>query len=147
LPEQALAVCNEAGALIDESGLDSLRVGLGEVLADLHHRFSLPTPPGMTLPSAALHYAEAALAKGRGVEGWKAPARLYTFLAERWAEAGDHTRAYDYARQALVAKEQETAQKMSYPLALLRARRRAEVRTGPMQALAPIDDGSAWDEA
>jgi DNA-binding CsgD family transcriptional regulator len=124
LPEQALAVCGEASALIEESGLDSLRVGLADVLADLHHRFALPPPPGMTLPTAALHYAEAALVEGRGIEGWKAPARLYTFLAERWAEAGDHERAYGYARQALQANENESIQKMNYPLALVRLRRR-----------------------
>jgi len=124
-PQQALEVCAEAGALIEESGLQSLRVGLNDVLADLHHRFELPSPSGMTLPSAALHYAEAALAEGRQIEGWKAPARLYTFLAERWAEAGDHARAYEYARQALQANEKESLQKMNYPLALVRLRRRA----------------------
>jgi DNA-binding CsgD family transcriptional regulator len=124
LPEQALAVCSEASALIEESGLHSLRVGVAEVLAELHHRFELPAPPGMTLPTAALHHAEAALVEGRRIEGWKAPARLYTFLAERWAEAGDHARAYEYARQALQANEKEAIQKMNYPLALVRLRRR-----------------------
>ena len=101
----------------------------------------------MTLPNAALHHAEAMLREGRRITGWKPRAGLHAFLAERWAEAGDHTRAYDCARLALVAKEQETAQKMSYPLALLRARRRAEVAAGPMQSLAAADDGDAWDEA
>ena len=123
-PQQALAVCVEANGLIEESGLHSLRVGVNDVLADLHHRFELPAPAGMALPSAALHYAEAALVEGRRIEGWKAPARLYTFLAERWAEAGDHARAYEYARQALQANEMESLQKMNYPLALVRLRRR-----------------------
>ena len=124
LPQQALAVCGEARALIEESGLHSLHVGVTDVLADLHHRYELPAPPGMTLPTAALHYAELALVEGRRVEGWKAPARLYTFLAERWAAAGDHARAYEYARQALEANEKEAVQKMNYPLALVRLRRR-----------------------
>ncbi|MCK9685055.1 LuxR C-terminal-related transcriptional regulator [Scleromatobacter humisilvae] len=124
LAQRALAVCSEARALIEESDLHSLHVGVTDVLADLHHRFELPAPPGMTLPTPALHYAEAALAEGRRVEGWKAPARLYTFLAERWAEAGDHARAYGYARAALSAKETEATQKMNYPLALVRLRRR-----------------------
>lgn len=124
LPEQALAVCSEAGALVEEAGLHSLRAGVADVLADLHHRFELPAPPGMTLPSAALHFAERALAEGLRIEGWKAPARLYTFLAERWAEAGDHARAYEYLRQALHANEKEAVQKMNYPLALVRLRRR-----------------------
>jgi len=58
------------------------------------------------------------------VAGWKAPARLYTFLAERWAEAGEHARAYEYARQALESNEKEALQKMNYPLTLVRLRRR-----------------------
>ena len=124
LVDDALAVCAEARRLIDESELHSLHVGVTDVLADLHHRYPLPAPEGMTLPSAALHFGEAALAEGRRVEGWKAPARLHTFLAERWAEAGDHARAYDHARQALEANEKEAAQKLNYPLALVRLRRR-----------------------
>ena len=124
-PEEAIAVLDEAQAMIEKFDLDSLRVGVTDVLADLHHRFELPAPPGMTLPGAALHFAEATLAGGLAIEGWKAPARLYSFLAERWADAGEHARAYDYARQALQAKEQESTQKMNYPLALARLRRRA----------------------
>jgi len=124
-PQEALAVLAEARSLVEQLDLPSLHVGITDVLADLHHRFPLPDPPGLTLPSAALHYAEAALVEGRRVERWKAPARLYTFLAERWAEAGDHARAYDYARQALEANEKESIQKMNYPLTLVRLRRRA----------------------
>ena len=123
-PHEALAVLAEARTLIVDNELHSLHVGVSDVLADLHQRFELPAPEGMTLPSAALHYAEAALVEGRRVEGWKVPARLFTFLAERWAEAGDHARAYDYARQALEANEKEAIQKMNYPLALVRLRRR-----------------------
>ena len=131
LPQQALAVLAEARSRIEASNLHSLHVGVSDVLADLHHRFELPAPPGMTLPTAALHYAEAALAEGRSVEGWKAPARLHTFLAERWAEAGDHARAYDHARQALDANAKEAAQKMNYPLALVRLRRRGAQVAAP----------------
>ena len=130
MPDEALAVCAEARALIEASELHSLHVGVTDVLAELHHRYALPAPEGMLLPSAALHYAEAALVEGRRVEGWKAPARLYTFLAERWAEAGEHARAYDYARQALEANEKEAAQKMNYPLALVRLRRRGTLGEG-----------------
>ena len=123
-PAEALAVLAEARALIVENGLHSLHVGVSDVLADVHHRFELPAPEGMILPSAPLHYAEAALLEGRRVAGWKAPARLFTFLAELWAEAGDHARAYAYAREALDANEKESIQKMNYPLTLVRLRRR-----------------------
>jgi DNA-binding CsgD family transcriptional regulator len=134
LPQDALAALAEARALIVEFELLSLHVGVTDVLADLHHRFVLPAPPDMALPTAALHYAEAALVEGRRVAGWKVPARLFSFLAERWAEAGDHARAYDYARQALECNEKEALQKMNYPIALQRLRRRggiAEATTTP----------------
>ena len=138
LSQEALAVLAEARALIDESELHSLHVGVTDVLADLHHRFPLPAPPGMILPTAALHYAEAALVEGRRIAGWKAPARLFAFLAERWAEAGEHARAYEYARQALESNEKEARQKMNYPLALVRLRRRG---TGDAPAAAGAQDG------
>ena len=123
-PDEALQVLDEAQAMIDHLQLDTLHAGVSDVLADLHHRFQLPPPPGMTLPNGALHHGEATLARGLAIEGWKAPARLHAFLAERWAEVGDHARAYEHARQALQAKEQESTQKMNYPLALARLRRR-----------------------
>ena len=143
LPDEALAACDEARALIEALALRSLHVGVTDVLAELHHRFDLPAPAGMVLPGAALHYGEAALVEGRRVEGWKAPARLFTFLAERWAEAGDHARAYDYARQALEAKEKEAIQQMNYPLALVRLRRRGQ---GELAAGAASGAQDASDE-
>ncbi len=139
LPDEALAACAEARRLIEEFELHSLHVGVTDVLADLHHRFPLPAPAGMTLPSAALHYAEAALAEGGRVDGWKAPARLYTFLADRWADVGEHVRAYDYARRALEANEKEAAQKMNYPLALVRLRRRSALGDGAPVAAGPAE--------
>jgi ATP/maltotriose-dependent transcriptional regulator MalT len=97
----------------------------------------------MVLPGAALHYAEATLAGGLAIEGWKAPARLHAFLAERWAEAGDHARAYGHARQALQAKEQESTQKMNYPLALARLRRRS---ARPSDSADPAPATAAGDD-
>ena len=134
---QAAAALDEALGIADRFDLASLRVGVNDVLAELHHRFELPAPAGMVAPSAALHFAEEALSGGIAIEGWKAPARLYSFLAERWADVGEHARAYGYARQALHAKEQESKQKMNYPLALARLRRRATRAGGvPAEAMA-----------
>jgi tetratricopeptide (TPR) repeat protein len=141
-PGRAVDVLAEAEALVESRGLESMRVGLHQAQADLHHRFTLAPPPAVALPSAALHFAEAALVHGQRLTGWSARATLLDFLAERWAETGDHERAYAYARRALAAKERETAQKMSYPLALLRVRRHAEVRAGP-EAASAIDDRDA----
>ena len=142
--DQAIAALDEAQAMIDRFELHPLRVGVNDVLADLHHRFDLPPPAGMVLPTAALHFAEATLAGGLAIDGWKAPARLYASLAERWAEVGEHARAYEYARQALKAKEQESTQKMNYPLALARLRRRiarpSDTATDPAPTTAAGDD-------
>ena len=140
-PARAVEVLAEAQAIVESRGFESMRVNLWRAQAELHHRFTLPAPSGMSLPSAALHFAEAALAHGRRLTGWTARSTLHDFLAERWAECGDHQRAYAYARQALAAKEKETAQKMSYPLALLRVRRHAEVRDAPEHPFASIARG------
>lgn len=135
-PGRAVDALAEARALVHAHGFDAMRVALHQAEADLHHRFALASPAGMTLPSPALHHAEAALAHGQHLTGWSPRASLLDFLAERWAETGDHERAYGYARRALAAKERETAQKMSYPLALLRVRRHAEMRASPAHAAA-----------
>ncbi len=141
-PGRGVDALVEAQGLVESRGFDSMRVQLHQAQADLHHRFTLAPPAPMTLPSAALHFAEAALVQGQRLTGWSARAALLDFLAERWAEIGEHERAYAYARRALAAKERETAQKMSYPLALLRVRRHAEVRAGPGSTVA-IDDRDA----
>ena len=137
----------EAEALVESRGFESMRVQLHQAQADLHHRFTLASPAEIELPSAALHFAEAALRHGQRLTGWSARATLLDFLAERWAETGDHERAYAYARRALAAKERETAQKMSYPLALLRVRRHAEVRAGPETTPFALNDRDATSPA
>jgi len=142
-PGRAIDALAEARRLVDARGFDAMRSALHQAEADLHHRFALARPEGMTLPSPALHHGEAALAHGQRLTGWNPRATLLDFLAERWAETGDHERAYGYARRALAAKERETAQKMSYPLALLRVRRHAEVRAGPAMAAAPNASAAA----
>ena len=128
---RAVDALAEARALVEVRGFESMRIRLHQVLADLHHRYTLAPPADMSLPSAALHFAEAALEQGQRLTGWSARSPLLDFLAERWADTGDHARAYAYARRALAAEERETAQKMSYPLALLRVRRQAEIRARP----------------
>ena len=141
-PGRAVDALAEARALVDARAFESMRAALLVAHADLHHRFTLASPADMTLPSAALHFAEAALAHGQRQIGWSARATLLDFLAERWADVGEHERAYAYARRALAAKERETDQKMSYPLALLRVRRHAEVHAVPDHALTLRDDGT-----
>ena len=146
-PARAADVLAEARTLVDVLGFESMRARLHQAHADLHHRFTLAPPADMTLPSAALHFAAAALAHGQRQVGWIPRATLLDFLAERWADAGDHERAYAYARRTLAARERETDQTMSYPLALLRVRRHAEVRAVAGQAFALGDRNAARKQA
>lgn len=92
-PGRAVEALDEAGTLVESCGFESMRVSLSQARADLHHRFTLAPPAEMTLPSAALHFAEATLVQGQRLTGWSARAALLDFLAERWAEIGDHERA------------------------------------------------------
>ena len=142
-PRQAVRALDEAQALVDALGLDCLRSGVANMFANLHHRYpDLPHDVGpLTSPTAALHHGESALLAGSRVAGWKPRAELLNFLAERWADAGDHARAYDYASRTLAANEHETAQKMGYPLALLRLRRGAEAQHRSTAATTELDIG------
>ena len=119
-PDAALETLDEAQDLIERHSLSALVVGVYEALAEIHQRHA--DLPDLHQPNAALHYAEATLAEGLKMAGWKAPAALFVQLAEAWAGAGDMARAYEFARKALTAKDQETAHKLSHPLALLRLR-------------------------
>jgi tetratricopeptide (TPR) repeat protein len=142
-PRKAVSALDEAQALVDALGLDCLRTGVANMFANLHHRHpDLPHGAGeLTLPTPALHHGESALLAGSRIAGWKPKAELLDFLAERWADAGDHARAYDYASRTLAANEQETAEKMGYPLALLRLRRGAEAEGQSAAAAAELGMG------
>jgi DNA-binding CsgD family transcriptional regulator len=120
--DAAQAALAEAQELIARHGFNALVVGVQEALTEMHRRHArLLPPPGLELPSAALHYGEATLAEGLKIAGWKAPATLYVALAEDWAVAGDMGRAYDHARRALAVKDQETERmRLSHPLVALR---------------------------
>jgi len=122
----ALASLDEAETLIERHGFATLTVGVSEALAEIHRLHALPPPPGMTAPTATIHYAEATLRDGLLINGWRPPASLYVSLADAWAAAGELARAYDYARKALAVKEQEAALKLNHPLAVLRLRRESE---------------------
>jgi len=144
-PQQALAAIDEARSLIARHGFSALDVGVSEALSEIHQRHKLPPPPGMAVPTATIHYAEATLRDGLLINGWKPPASLFVFLADAWAAAGDLARAYEYARKALAVKEQEAAQKLNHPLALLRLRREAGAQAPSQGASGQPTPSSAAD--
>lgn len=118
--ERALAAADEAQALIERHGYTALSTDLSEALAMVHRRCKLPPPPDMTAPTAAIHFAQAALSGGMSVPGWKPPPALLNTIAEAWAEADDMTQAYYYARQAHLAQQQDEAFKTMNPQAMVR---------------------------
>jgi DNA-binding CsgD family transcriptional regulator len=126
-PVEALEALGEAQGFIDTYGLGAMRAGVHAMLAEVYRRHPEAAaagalPPGARAPDAVIHHAEAALDEGRRVPGWKAPAWLLEFLADAWSQAGDPAAAYRFAKEALVAKEAETRQRLTYPIALLRLR-------------------------
>lgn len=138
LPD-ALAAVAEAQGLIDAHGLQALAVSVHQALAEIHRRHSLPAPPGMTEPTAALHHGERALREGQRYPGWKPAAGDLTALADDWAAAGDTARAFTHARTAIAAMKEEMAllTRPSPSLAPLRS----------ASAKPPVDAGGLWHPA
>jgi ATP/maltotriose-dependent transcriptional regulator MalT len=101
---QAQDCIEEAQQLIAEHGYAALGVDVFLALADAHRRGRLPPPPDMEAANPTLHFAQAALAAGRRIRGWRPPESLLVCLSDAWADAGDHRRALDHARQALDEK-------------------------------------------
>lgn len=139
--EPALAAIAEAQALIERFGYAALAVELAEAQAELHRHGGdrLPPPPGMTAPSAAIHFAQTALHRGMSIPGWKPPPALLAYLADAWAEADGMAQAYSYARMARLAHEQGDAMRMSNPRTMLQLLGYGALLAAPArpQALAP----------
>jgi DNA-binding CsgD family transcriptional regulator len=111
--EAALQALDESKALTEHYGYETVKVDISEALAEVHRRSrqQLPAPPDMTAPTATIHFAQTALDRGLGIDGWRPPPALLDYLAEAWAEAdgqADHmAQAYAYSRRARQAQRQE----------------------------------------
>ncbi|MEJ6005081.1 LuxR C-terminal-related transcriptional regulator [Paucibacter sp. AS339] len=151
--EAALAALDESKALTEHYGYDTVKVDISEAMAEVHRRSrqQLPTPPEMTAPTATIHYAQTALDRGMGIDGWRPPPALLDYLAEAWAEAdqdADHmAKAYAYARRARLAQRQESgmALKDSRPLLHLLGYQKADplVASKPLE-LAQLQPSPHW---
>lgn len=93
----AHACIAEAQALAQEHGYQALSVELSLALASVHRRGRLPLPVEMQASSPTLHFALAAMAAGRRINGWRPPESLLVCLADAWADAGDMAQAYEHA--------------------------------------------------
>ncbi len=102
-PEPALQAAKAALAAAKSDAyrqLTALRV-----MADIHTRHALPSPPGMSAPSAPLHYLHLALDAAATMENYTVPGDLLEALAQAYANVGDHVQAFEISKQANQARE------------------------------------------
>lgn len=124
--EPALLAIGEAQALIAELSFKTLEVDVREALAEIHGRHHLPGPTGITASDATVHFLEDALRVGGEQEGWHAPSRLLSSLAEAWAVNGDGMRAFAYAKRATKADQAERSKQSENWTLLMQVRHEIE---------------------
>ena len=124
--EPALRAIGEAQALIAELSFKTLEVDVREALAEIHGRHELPGPEGITAKNASVHFLEDALRVGTEQEGWHAPSRLLSSLAEAWAVNGDGMRAFGYAKRATKADQTERSKQSENWTLLMQVRHETE---------------------
>lgn len=97
-PEVALKA---AQAALEAAGPDVLRQTIAlRLIAEIHSKHPLPTPPAMVAPSVPMHYLLMALDLSSHIENYTIPGALLDELAHEYAHAGDMTKAYEFAMRA-----------------------------------------------
>ncbi|WP_373994558.1 diguanylate cyclase [Duganella sp. Leaf126] len=108
---EALFVAKGALTLARAQGDTLAQIAALQVLADIHARppgadeQRLAPPPGMTVPSAPLHYLLLALDIAATIDGYIVPGALLEATARAYAAVGNHERAYAIALQAGAARD------------------------------------------
>ena len=103
---QAKAALQIAQAALDGAGSSTNdQIAALRVVAEIHSHHSLPGPPGMRAASPALHYLQQAFALAERIESYTMPGEVLDFIAQEYANVGDHIHAFEYAKQASVARE------------------------------------------
>ncbi|MFA9218914.1 MAG: diguanylate cyclase, partial [Sphingomonadaceae bacterium] len=105
-PLEAVDAAGAALALARERGDPSNQIAALDVLARIYARHALPSPPGMTAPSPALHFLTQALTLAATIDGYIVPGALLDATARAYAASGDHAQAYLVAVQASAARDQ-----------------------------------------
>jgi diguanylate cyclase (GGDEF)-like protein len=93
-PQEAHLKAQAALNLARENGNAHFEIEVLSVLADLHARNPLPTPPDLFTASASLHYLNLAL-KAAGLSGYAVSGELLNQIAAAQAAAGDFRLAYE----------------------------------------------------
>ena len=102
-PEQALQT---AHAALTDAQSDGLRqIAALRIIANIHARHTLPPPLGMRTATPQLHYLQQALDIGATISNYTLPGDLLEQVADEHANIGEHQRAYQFAKQAIQARE------------------------------------------
>jgi signal transduction histidine kinase len=124
--DEALTLGEEALA-IAQTGSHAQRFNTLEALVEIHlHAPSLPPPPGIAAPNAALHYIDLLWSSAGEESGWQPEPRLLASAARAWEQAGDLAKALDFERRGRAALEREGTRKANERLAEARLRHEAE---------------------
>ncbi|GGC82799.1 ATP-binding protein [Undibacterium terreum] len=113
LPEQALAIAQEALTLAQRSKDNFRQIDVLKVLAAIHARHTLPPPEDMSEPSAPLHYLQQALDVAAVIKGYTIPGSLLDAIADAHAALGDFKEAFVVGRLAIAARDKTHNQEAS----------------------------------
>ena len=85
------------------------------IMAQIHAHHTLPPPPNIAAPSAALHYLQKALNIAATITNYTIPADLLEAAADEHAKLGDTALAFQLAKQAIQVREKPRNQQPFNP--------------------------------
>jgi diguanylate cyclase (GGDEF)-like protein/PAS domain S-box-containing protein len=138
-PDDAIAKANEALQLARDKTHADEQVQSLRVLAEIHRDHDLPNPPGMTAPSAALHFLGEALRVAHEISGYSIPAGLLHQVASAYAACNDYRAAYENVLAATAARNKtriEEAEKRALAMQIRHEIDRARADTEHLTKLA-----------
>ncbi len=103
-PQEAKLKADAALTAAREQGNADGQIQVLSICARLHTDHDLPPPPGMTTPTAALHYLNQALELGSRISGYTAAPELFNQLASAYAACGEFRAAYENTLAANAAR-------------------------------------------
>lgn len=104
-PQEAGAKVAAALALARQEKSADEQIKALRIYAELYLQCTLPAPPEMTAPSAALHYLDQALAVAATIDSYTLPSDLLDEVASAYAACGDYQQAYLNGRAAADARD------------------------------------------
>jgi signal transduction histidine kinase len=125
-PQEAAAAAQEAVRLAARQGHSYNHIAALRVLAMLHARHALPSPPGMSQLNGALHYLHQAVQVASTIEGYILPGDLLDALAREYASVGKYREAYEIALEAGAAREKTHGQHATDRAVAIQVHRRTE---------------------